>query len=129
MTKKTVISSRIFAGLMFVLCAGVSAQEGHPYEGTWRGSITMATDVPVVMIVDFDGENLQGIINPGRNSYNFLTVAHDAPNWTLTVTAATRVGEEISFTGVMHDIGSVNRVIEGTWEQGGKDYPFKISRE
>lgn len=89
----------------------------------------MATDVPVVMIVDFDGENLQGIINPGRNSYNFLTVTHDAPNWTLTVTAATRVGEEISFTGVMHDIGSVNRVIEGTWEQGGKDYPFKISRE
>ena len=74
----------------------------------------MATDVTVVLIMDFDGENLQGIINPGRNSYNFLAVTHDAPNWTLTVTVATRAAEEISFTGIMHEVGSVNRIIEGT---------------
>ena len=74
----------------------------------------MATDVTVVLIMDFDGENLQGIINPGRNSYNFLAVTHDAPNWTLTVTVATRAAEEISFTGIMNEVGSVNRIIEGT---------------
>ena len=107
-----------------------SAQEGHPYEGTWRGTITMgAVSAPVVMIIDYDGENLNGMINPGRSSYKFLTVDHDAANWKLTVTAETRDGIPVSFTAVMQDIGSVKRYMEGTWTQAGEQYPFRIARE
>lgn len=116
--------------LMLVLSSWAGAQEGHPYEGTWRGEINMgATTTPVVMIIDYDGATLNGMINPGRSSYKFLTVEHDAPNWKLTVTAETRDGIPVSFSAVMHDIGSATRYMEGTWTQAGADYPFRIARE
>jgi hypothetical protein len=106
------------------------AQEGHPYEGTWRGTLTSgAGNTAVVIIMDYDGENLQGMINPGRNSYNFLSALHDAPNWELDVTAETRQGDAVSFSAVMHEIGSVNRYMEGTWIQAGQQYAFRITRE
>src|SRR5688500_15343888 len=101
------ITQVICSWLFLLVSTWASAQEGHPYEGTWRGTINMgATNAPVVMIIDYDGENLNGMINPGRNSYKFATVEHDAPNWKLTVTAETRDGIPVSFTAVMKDIGS-----------------------
>ena len=81
------------------------------------------------MIIDYDGENLDGLVNPGKNSYKFAAVEHDAPNWKITVTAETRDGIPVSFSAVMKDIGSVKRYMEGTWTQGGEEYPFRITRE
>jgi hypothetical protein len=125
-----VICSRFFLLAALLASGWASAQEGHPYEGTWRGTINMgATTAPVVMIIDYDGENLNGMINPGRNSYKFATAEHDAPNWKLTVAAETRDGIPVGFTAVMKDIGSVKRYMEGTWTQGGDEYPFRITRE
>lgn len=106
------------------------AQEGHPYEGTWRGVATAGADsLPLVIIMDYDGENLKGMVNPGRNSFPFTSVEHDAPSWTLTVAATNKQSDQISFTGVMHEIGSPNRYMDGTWKQAGKEYAFKITRE
>jgi hypothetical protein len=127
-------TTQIYARFMLLaalLFAGVlSAQEGHPYKGTWRGTIDMGgSTAPVVMIIDYDGNQLTGMINPGRNSYKFLTVVHDAPNWELTATAETRDGMPVSFTAVMHDIGAVTRYLDGTWTQAGASYPFRITRE
>lgn len=108
----------------------VLAQEGHPYEGTWRGTATSgAESLPVVIIMDFDGENLKGMVNPGRNSFPFTSVDHDAPNWKLTVAATNKQSEAIEFSGVMHEIGSPHRYMDGTWKQAGKEYTFKITRE
>lgn len=110
--------------------ASLLAQEGHPYKGTWRGRATAGAEtLPVVIIMDYDGDKLTGMINPGRNSYPFTSVVHDAPNWTLTVAATNKQNEAITFTGVMHDIGSVNRYIDGRWQQAGKEYEFRITRE
>jgi len=115
---------------LLTACLPVLAQEGHPFEGTWRGTITKgAESAPVVMIMGYDGDNITGMINPGRNSYRFQQALHDAPNWALSVSAQTREGEAIEFTGVMHEIGAVNRYIEGTWTQGGQSWPFRITRE
>ena len=118
--------------LTLFLCCGSSAQaqEGHPFAGTWRGRLVNGEEnLPVVMIMRYDGENLQGMINPGRTSFPFMQVEHDAPNWRLTVTAVNRQDESISFTGVMHEIGAPDRYIEGSWVQAGKKYSFKINRE
>lgn len=119
------------AGLaLLLLCGTVTAQEGHAYEGTWRGTIgTGAAAKAVVIIMDYDGDNIGGMINPGRNSYRFENALHDAPNWKIDVAAETREGEAISFTAVMQDIGSVNRFMEGNWTQNGQALPFKITRE
>lgn len=121
-----------FVSLLFVALFScvANAQEGHPYEGTWRGTIgTGDSAQPVVMIIDYDGESLSGMINPGRNSYRFENATHDAPNWKLDVTTQDRAGATIAFSAVMHEIGSVNRYMEGTWTQAGQELAFKITRE
>jgi hypothetical protein len=106
------------------------AQEGHPYEGTWRGTIGDGADAqPVVMIIDYDGEQLNGMINPGRNSYRFENATHDAPNWKIDVTTQNRDGEAIGFSAVMQEVGAANRFMQGTWTQGGETQPLKITRE
>ena len=118
------------AVVLLLSCCGAFAQEGHPFEGTWRGTIgTGANAKPVVMIIDYDGEQLNGMIDPGRNSYRFENATHDAPNWKIDVATQNRAGEAIAFSAVMHEIGSVNRYMEGTWTQGGQELPFKITRE
>ncbi|MEY4640335.1 MAG: hypothetical protein RLZZ227_329 [Pseudomonadota bacterium] len=118
------------ASIALACCGSVSAQEGHPYEGTWRGTIGEGADAqPVVIIMDYDGEQLNGMINPGRNSYRFEKATHDAPNWKIDVTTQNRDGEAISFSAVMQEIGSLNRFMEGSWTQGGKDSAFRITRE
>ena len=81
------------------------------------------------MIIDYDGEQLNGMIDPGRNSYRFENATHDAPNWKIEVSTQNRAGETIAFSAVMHEIGAVNRYLEGTWTQGGQQQPFKITRE
>lgn len=131
------MKSRFAAVLSFVLlCCGALfscaafAQEGHPYEGTWRGTIGAGdTAKTVVMIIDYDGAKLTGMIDPGRNSYRFENATHDAPNWKIDVATQNRAGEAIAFSAVMHEIGAPNRYMEGTWTQGGQELPFKITRE
>ena len=127
---KIVKNRVIFALISLLFSTTVFAQEGHPYEGTWRGTLTKGADTtPVVIIMDYDGDNIQGMINPGRNSYQFASAIHDAPNWKLDVAAQTRDGEAVSFSAVMKEVGSVNRFMEGTWTQAGEQYAFKITRE
>jgi hypothetical protein len=125
------MKSRFASAVFFLLvCCGVLAQEGHPYEGTWRGTIgTGDAARAVVMIIDYDGEQLNGMIDPGRNSYRFENATHDAPNWKIDVTTQNRAGETIAFSAVMHEIGAVNRYMEGTWTQGGQEQAFRITRE
>jgi len=123
--------SRFAAVVFFLLSSCIAfAQEGHPYEGTWRGTIgSGAAARPVVMIIDYDGEKLTGMIDPGRNSYRFDNATHDAPNWKIDVSTQNRAGEAIAFSAVMHEIGSAKRYMEGTWTQGGQELPFRITRE
>lgn len=122
---------RFASAVILACCASAAlAQEGHPFEGTWRGTIGAGANAkPVVMIIDYDGEQLNGMIDPGRNSYRFENAMHDAPNWKIDVSTQNRAGEAIAFSAVMHEIGAVNRYMEGTWTQGGQQQAFKITRE
>jgi hypothetical protein len=114
--------------LLLAISISVYAQEGHPLKGTWRGEIAMGNQSQaVVIIMNYDNE-ITGMINPGRNSFNFSSAELDAPNWTLSANALTRDGVDVSLTGVMHEIGARNRYLEGTWTQAGSSYPFRITR-
>ena len=124
-----ILSSFFCSLLLLGLSVSVFAQEGHPLKGTWRGEIAMGNQPQaVVIIMNYDDE-IAGMINPGRNSFNFSIAELDAPNWTLSANAITRDGVDISLTGVMHEIGARNRYLEGTWTQAGSSYPFRITRE
>ena len=102
------------------------AQEGHPFDGTWRG--TMQNDAGesrrVLLIMDYDGEEIGGMINPGPDSLRIESAELDAPNWTLQVSAG-----PVEFEGTLHEIGARNRFMEGTWRENGEQYEFRVTRE
>lgn len=123
---KTLIS--LLACLIF--STSLIAQEGHPLKGTWRGTITTgSTTRPLVIIMDYKGDEITGMINPGRNSYNYTSAELDAPNWVLEASATTREGMDIRFQATLMDVGARNRYLEGSWSEEGSSYPFKITRE
>lgn len=123
---KTLIS--LLACLIF--STSLMAQEGHPLKGTWRGTITTgSTTRPLVIIMDYQGDEITGMINPGRNSYNYTSAELDAPNWVLEASATTREGMDIRFQATLMDVGARNRYLEGSWSEKGSSYPFKITRE
>lgn len=126
---KPVVFSVLF--LISAAFSGIlSAQEGHPLKGTWRGVIATGDDSEaLLMIMDFDGENITGMINPGRSSFRFSSSGLNADSWLFSAAATTRDGVDISFQATLNEIGARNRYLEGTWTQAGRTYPFKVTRE
>jgi hypothetical protein len=63
---------RFLLGLLacLVIAAPILAQEGHPLKGSWLGDWgpTKAQRTQVFMVLDWDGKNLTGTINPGPDA-------------------------------------------------------------
>lgn len=122
----------LLAGLTaLVWLTSLPAQEGYPLDGTWRGEwgADPASGNHVVIVMKWDGERINGTINPGPNSFPFETAELIADEWRVQIEATTRAGESIVIDGKLENIGSYNRSIEGTWTQDGAEHPFKITRE
>ena len=119
------------------LCAGVGlgamglAQEGHPLTGTWTGdwgpSATQRNHVTIVM--NWDGKNVTGLINPGPDSIGLTSVFVDPTTWTVRIEADTKDKLHISAEGKLEDLGSYHRTIKGSWTQGSTKGDFKIARD
>jgi hypothetical protein len=106
------------------------AQEGHPLTGTWTGdwgpSATQRNHLTIVM--NWDGSNVTGIINPGPDSVPIASVFLDVTNWTVRIEADAKDGK-ISAEGRLEDIASPHRKLTGTWRQGTAKGDFRISRD
>jgi len=119
----------------FVVCgplmAAAFAQEGYPLDGTWRGGFgpNDGERTPVVIVMKWDGERINGMINPGPRSVEFTNAELEPSTWTVRIEAPTTAAETIMIEGTLQDIGSYNRFIEGTWSQGGVETGFRITRE
>jgi hypothetical protein len=109
----------------------LQAQEGFPLDGTWRGTFgpEAGDRTTVVMVMKWDGENINGTINPGPNSFPFASAVLEPSDWTVHIEARSRDGEPIVIDGKLENIGSYNRTLTGTWSQAGVDYSLKIARE
>lgn len=127
----------IKATVWFALTAGVAlmaaalAQEGFPLDGTWRGGYGPSSDdqTPVVIVMKWDGERINGLINPGPRSIDFTYAELEPSTWTVRIEAQTADADTIMIEGTLQDIGSYSRFIEGTWSQGGVETGFRIARE
>lgn len=117
--------------LIAVLSAAAFAQQGHPLSGTWDGDWGASpTDRhEVTFVLNWDGRNVTGIINPGPNSIPISSVYLDFNNWTVRIEADTKDHVHIAAEGKIEDLGSDHRTIEGAWHQGSVNGDFRLRRD
>jgi hypothetical protein len=121
----------VFAGLLATVASVASAQEGFPLDGTWRGKAVAANGSPrtLVLILEWDGDQITGIINPGPQGINFTGGVLNPDNWKFTMVAKDAGGREVKFEGTIGNLGKVNRSVEGQWTEGGRSQTVRFVRE
>jgi hypothetical protein len=130
---------RIFQMVCLGVCLGALApgfaQQGHPLTGTWSGdwgpSATQRNAVTFVM--NWDGKNVTGMINPGPDAIPLGSVYVDYANWTVRIEADAKDASgkpvHIMAEGKLEDLASSHRTLKGTWQQGGSKGDFKLTRD
>ena len=121
--------------LTSLLCVGLIAQEGHPMRGTWHGSwgpnATDRTDVTLVM--DFDGDNITGIMNPGLRSVPLQKASLDPNGWKFHVEAdyKDRAGKvsHVVIDAQIQEVTNMHRKLVGTWSSGSQKGDFQAVRD
>ncbi len=113
-------------GLILALALACRAQQGHPLTGTWSGDwgATATQRHQVTLVLNWDGKNVTGLINPGPDAIPLKSVTVDVSTWTIRIQA-----DGISAEGKLEDLGSYHRTITGAWQQGTVKGDFKITRD
>jgi hypothetical protein len=126
----------------FLLCASIglaaqlmNAQQGHPLTGTWSGdygaSATQRTKVTFVL--NWDGKQVTGLMNPGPDSIPVNSVYVDPATWTVRfeVDMKDPAGKPVHVIaeGKLEDLGSYHRWIAGTFRHDNVKGDFKIVRD
>jgi hypothetical protein len=130
-------SLRVFwIAILFALATLlISAQEGHPLVGTWHGSWgPNAKDRhDVTLVLDWDGKNISGIINPGPDGLKFPSGSLDPSNWSIHFEADGKDSSgkpvRIVMDGKIENITNVRRTLVGTWTQGSEKGDFTLRRD
>ena len=122
-----------------LVCLAISicavAQEGHPLTGTWSGDWgpTTAQRNHITLVMNWDGKNISGILNPGPDAVQIPSIFLDVTNWTVRIEADAKdpSGSPVHITaeGKLDDIGSSHRKISGTWRQGNARGDFRVTRD
>ncbi|HVG53619.1 MAG TPA: hypothetical protein VM846_04295 [Vicinamibacterales bacterium] len=110
------------------------AQEGHPLKGSWIGTWTgnKVHGNDVLMIMNWDGKAVTGIINPGTDDIAIKSVTLDADKWTVHVEADTKdKAGPIAYVidGKLENLAMHNRIITGTWKSQRGSGAFRIQRQ
>ena len=120
---------------VLVLLAPVSAQEGHPVKGSWLGTWGLSADHlnDVIVIMDWDGENISGIINPGTDNIEIENATLNPDGWVLRfeATGESPAGEELNYVveGVLENLAFHDRTFTGSWNHESASGPFEIQRQ
>lgn len=107
------------------------AQEGHPLTGTWSGDWgpTATERHHLTFVMNWDGENVTGVINPGPDSTEIGSVFLDVTDWTVRIQADAGDAGRITAEGRLEDIESYHRTITGVWREGGTEGDFRLTRD
>ena len=110
------------------------AQEGHPLKGswigTWSGNKVHGDDV--LLVLNWDGKAITGIINPGTDDMAIKAATLDADKWTVHLEAdAKDKAGAISYVidGKIENLAMHNRLITGTWKSQRGSGAFRIQRQ
>jgi hypothetical protein len=112
-------------GLVAGLATFASAQEGHPAKGSWIGEWKgNSAGESVLMVMNWDGKNITGIINPGTDNLEIKDAELDPSDWTIHIEAGDYV-----IDGTFARLELPNRSITGTWKKGGAGGDFEVVRQ
>src|SRR5262249_2411057 len=100
-----------------------SAQEGHPLTGTWAGDLGQRH---VTVVLEWDGKNVAGTINPGPNASQIKAVRLDPAMWSIHIEADGAA--HIVVDGGLANIGSASRPLTGAGTQGAAKSPITLTR-
>jgi len=130
------VKSRFLLLLSVSMLTGLAfAQEGHPLVGTWSGDWgpTPTHRNQVTIVMNWDGKNVTGIINPGPDVIPMKVVTLDSTKWTVHIEADAKdlSGNPIRFIidGKLDNILSYKRTLTGTWSHGAVKGDFKVTRD
>lgn len=128
------------AATLFVIASAalslpVLAQEGHPVKGSWigvwEGNETHGENV--LVILDWNGEEISGMINPGTQNIEIDEATLDPDGWVVRIeaTGENSDGETIRYEieGSINDLELPNRSITGTWRSSEGRGDFEIRRQ
>jgi hypothetical protein len=121
-TIKKALCTALAAGL---ISTAVTAQEGHPIKGSWIGEWE-GNDLgnSLLMVMNWDGKNITGIVNPGTDNLQIQSAQLNADNWTVTIKAG-----DYTLEGTFARLELPNRSISGKWSGGGDSGSFEIVRQ
>ena len=111
-----------------------TAQYGHPVKGSWSGDWGPNEDDRrrLLLLLDWDGGAVTGTINPGPNAVPIETATLDPATWSVHIEAQGEDGDgnavRYVIDGELQNIGSYNRVLSGSWTQGGVTGDFTLIR-
>lgn len=112
----------------------VSAQEGHPLKGSWIGvwDSNQIHGEFVLVVLDWDGEQISGIINPGTDNIVISNATLNPDDWSVRIEAETESdGRQISYVieGNIENLELPTRSITGSWRHQYGRGDFEIVRQ
>jgi hypothetical protein len=119
------VKKALFAILATGLFSIAGAQEGHPIKGSWIGEWEGNTlGDSLLMVMNWDGKEISGIINPGTDNLEIKTATLNPADWSVHIEAG-----DYKLDGKFARLELPNRSISGTWSGGGKNGSFEIVRQ
>jgi hypothetical protein len=125
--------------VMVCLCVvgaiSLRAQEGHPLVGSWHGNrgARAASRTDVTLIMDWDGTQLTGVINPGFESIALQNAKLNPKDWTLhfEIDSKDASGKIVrcQVDGKIDKLGSDQRTLTGTWNCATAKQTFTLTRD
>jgi hypothetical protein len=125
MYKQLIKSLAVFLSIG-LLSTQLSAQEGHPLKGSWIGEWSGNTDLGefVLIVMDWNGEEVTGMINPGTDNMAIENVELDPSNWSVEISAG-----GYTIEGVIQSLELPSRSLVGSWSSRGGSGDFEIVRQ
>jgi hypothetical protein len=118
-----------------VVPASVLAQEGHPLVGSWHGDrgTNAKNRIDVTLIMDWDGTQLTGVVNPGFESMVLQNAKLTPKGWIVhfELDSKDASGKTVrcNVDGKIDRLGSDTRTLTGTWICGAAKQDFKLTRD
>lgn len=125
------------AGILFALALAApgQAQEGHPLKGSWIGEWqgNETHDEFLLVVLDWNGSEITGTINPGTDNIAITNAELDPENWSVRFEADAEdsSGRSVDYVieGNIQDLELPNRYITGTWQSSDGRGDFEIRRQ